>query len=350
MLGKKLSKEATEEELAELAGLLREQSVQPHILELLQEIWEKQPRRPELPLEAKWEKMAVRFDQAVPHQQTGKKRTLAFFLTAAASVLIILALGGWLGWFQLKEPRGVSANSETLSSGAIVMTANGERKKLTLPDGTRVHLNSGSRLTYNENFGNRDREVWLAGEAFFEVEKNPARPFLVNTSRMVVKVLGTVFNVKAYDTQEDIETTVVEGKVEVSLKDGKEKKVVLLPSEKISLKSNRLTSDSTVVYQSAPTVRYAVEAVKSVPSVQMPAETAWIDEKVVFDREPFEIVALKMERWYNVHIHFENEKLKKILMTGDFNNAEIEEALEVLQIMVRFKYTVRGNHIYISAN
>lgn len=352
LLGKKLSNEANEEELAELAGLLRDQSVPPHILELLHEIWRKQPRTVGVPLEAKWERIASRLAAAGSHQPEQdlpdeEKRRRFFPVSLAAAVVAILALTAWLAWF--RPDHTPEATGPIVAQATVVTTPNGERKKITLPDGTRIHLNSGSKLTYTENFGRQDREVKLAGEAFFEVAKDPARPFLVNTNRMVVKVLGTVFNVKAYDTQEDIETTVVEGKVEVSLKDDKEKKVVLLPSEKISLRSNRLAVNSKEIPPPA-SIRYAVEAVKPVPRVQMPAETAWVNEKVVFDNEPFEIVALKMERWYNVHIHFENEKIKKILMTGDFHDEGIEEALNVLQIMVRFQYDMKGDHIYISAN
>lgn len=219
---------------------------------------------------------------------------------------------------------------------------------MVLPDSTTIHLNSGSRLSYNKDFGKGNRQVWLSGEAFFEVTKDAAHPFLVNTDRMTVKVLGTVFNVKAYNTKEDIETTVVEGKVEVSLKEGAEKKVILLPSEKISLKNNSIIKDGVASRTVHPGINYEVKTVQpDIKATGMPEEAAWVKEKVIFTDEPFETVALKMERWYNVHILFKNEKMKSILMNGDFDNVNINEAMHILQMMVGFKYTIRDSDIFI---
>ena len=165
---------------------------------------------------------------------------------------------------------------------------------------------------------------------------------------MVVKVLGTVFNVKAYDTKEDIETTVVEGKVEVSLKESAEKKVILLPNEKISLKNNGLLKASISARAAVSAISYEVKTVPvDIKETGMPEEAAWIKEKMIFTNEPFETVALKMERWYDVHIRFQNQKMKNILMNGDFDNVDIHEAMHILQMMVGFNYTISGNDISI---
>ncbi len=353
LLGKKLSREATAEELVELSQLLEDKMVEPYKLTLLEDAWQKEPAVDKDLLDEKWKKVSGRLygQSEMAYNSISKpgKRGISFSLVrilVAASVAALLVLAVWLRWFgQGEKALHVVMNQV---SDSIIVALNGERKEVVLPDNTTVRLNSGSRLSYNKNFGIGTREVRLSGEAFFKVTKDAAHPFLVNTSRMDVKVLGTVFNVKAYDTKEDIETTVVEGKVEVSLKDGLEKKVILLPSEKISLKNNRMFKEPDISHAAVPGISYEVKTVQpDIRKIGMPEETAWIKEKVIFTNEPFETVALKMERWYDVHIHFKNEKMKSILMNGDFDNVNINEAVHILQMMVGFNYTMSGNDIFI---
>lgn len=353
LLGKKLSNEATAEELSELERLLEDKPVGAYELELLREVWQKKPEINERWLDKEWKKISNRLqeqpeeeDEQVP---TLKRRRMVYSagsLMAAASVAVLLVFTVWLVWPKQGEKVVPAAISQV--KDAVIVALNGERKKVLLPDSTTVHLNSGSRLTYSKDFGKDNRQVWLSGEAFFEVTKDAAHPFLVNTDRMVVKVLGTVFNVKAYDTKEDIETTVVEGKVEVSLKESAEKKVILLPNEKISLKNNGLLKASISTRAAVSAISYEVKTVPAdIKETGMPEEAAWIKEKMIFTNEPFETVALKMERWYDVHIRFQNQKMKNILMNGDFDNVDIHEAMHILQMMVGFNYTISGNDISI---
>lgn len=356
-MGKKLTNEATTEELAELDGLLENKPVGPYDLELLREVWQKKPGMDELLLDKEWQKISSRlhsggdapfvpFRIPAPGMENKKKYISIGRMLAAASVAALVLLTAWLVW--LKQEEKVASAAPNQAKDAVVVALNGERKKVVLPDSTTVHLNSGSRLTYSKDFGKNNRQVWLNGEAFFEVTKDAAHPFLVNTDRMIVKVLGTVFNVKAYDTKEDIETTVVEGKVEVSLTESAEKKVILLPNEKISLKNNRLLKASIPAEAVVPGISYEVKTVPvDIKHTGMPEEAAWVKEKMIFTDEPFETVALKMERWYDVHIRFENEKMKNILMSGDFDSVNINEAIHILQMMVGFNYTISGNDIFI---
>lgn len=346
LLGKKLNNEATEEELTELAQLLEDKTIEPHSLELLHEIWLKKQKGNDSTLNEKWESLASRMklpaeSQAVVMPVEKRRKTSVVIRFAAAAVAAVVITSAYFFSRSPKEIPVVTAVAETKDS--VVTALNGEKKRVILPDSTRVYLNSGSRIVFNKKFLTGNREVQLTGEAFFEVTKDAAHPFLVNTNRMIVRVLGTVFNVKAYNTSEDIETTVVEGKVEVSLKEDTEKKVILLPSEKISLKNNTF-------YQAGKQspLKYEVETVKSIETdkPELP-ETAWVNDKVIFSEETFEMVALKMQRWYNVRMHFENEKMKTILMSGDFDNVNIKEALQILQMLVRFTYEIKGDDIYI---
>ncbi|MBX2920900.1 MAG: FecR family protein [Chitinophagaceae bacterium] len=352
LLGKKLNNEATEEELIELAHLLEQKDIEPHSLELLHEIWLKRQKADDSMLNEKWSSLSSRMTassedhaEVIPVKKRKNILLMKRFVSMAAAVIII-AISVYFFYPKTKATQIIAGVSNILDS--VVSVPYGERRKIVLPDSTSVYLNSGSRLAYGRDFGSGNRNVWLKGEAFFEVTKDAAHPFLVNTDRMIVKVLGTVFNVKAYDTKEDIETTVVEGKVEVSLKEGSEKKVILLPSEKISLKNNGATRETAVAVGAGPGINYEVKTFQhDIDKMSMPEEIAWVKEKVIFTDEPFETVALKMERWYNVRIHFKNEKMKSILMNGDFDNVDIQHALQILQIMVNFKYEITDKEIYI---
>ena len=109
----------------------------------------------------------------------------------------------------------------------------GSRTHLTLPDGTMVWLNAGSRLSYGKNYNTATREVNLTGEAFFDVAHNTQKPFLIHTARIDVQVLGTSFNVKSYPTDRTTEATLIRGSIEVSIKDRPSEKIILRPDEKL---------------------------------------------------------------------------------------------------------------------
>lgn len=357
-MGKKLNHEASDEELVELDQLLAESNVEPFRIKNLQRYWQNKSEIDEQWLDGQWEKVSEQLGfqkNETPTQSfaeiKSRRRVMVFWKMIAAASILMLSFFTikkiWLNSNTATERQEIAAIQ---SPDSVVVALNGERKTVKLPDGTTVRLNSGSKLIFEKEFGSRNREVRLNGEAYFEVIKDADHPFLVNTDRMLVKVLGTVFNVKAYDTQEDIETTVVEGKVEVSLKDGQEKKVILLPQEKISLKSNKVMKETIPISENeaASGIKYEVMTVK-VPDrqIDMQEEVAWIKEKMVFNDEPFETVALRMERWYDVRIHFENEKIKHLFLTGDFESVDIHQALQILQILGKFKYEVSGKDIYI---
>lgn len=348
LLGKKLNNEATDKELSELEELIRRESIQPYILESLQEIWMKKAAEDELYLEERWERTVQKLDvsPASSYEEPAlpRKWYIGRRIAAAAALAGAVLLTAWLGYRNYNSRPLLAANID--SKDSIIVVKNGERKRFVLPDSTKVTLNSGSQIRFNKGFGLENREIWLNGEAFFDVSKDASHPFMVNTNRMTVRVLGTAFNVRSYNTAEDIETTVLEGKVEVSLNESKEKKVILLPNEKISLKNNQLINEQ--LNKPISSIKYEVLTVKPAKDEStMPQEAVWVKEKLAFTDESFDMVALKMERWYNVKFHFANEKLKGLALTGDFDNISIDETMHILQLMVQFNYEMTGNNIYI---
>ncbi|MBC9913606.1 FecR family protein [Chitinophaga varians] len=205
-----------------------------------------------------------------------------------------------------------------------------------LPDGTAVWLNKKSKLTC---YPGDDRTVSLEGEAFFDVAKNPAHPFVIHTERMDITVLGTTFNVKAYKNDVSDETLLVSGAVEITLREQESSKIRLRPNEKIILHTSSSKQHPTTVYE----VKNSVANQDSTLN-----ETLWRENKLVFSHETFEQIAVKMERWYGVNIHIQDPSLKKLLFTAIFENETVDQTLTALQLSAPFHYQINQQDIFIT--
>ena len=181
-----------------------------------------------------------------------------------------------------------------------LLVGRGHEYMLILNDGTRVWMNSKSELSYPVAFGENVRRVRLSGEAYFEVAKDSVRPFIVEVDRgFEVKVLGTHFNIKAYDTDDSYETTLVEGKVQVS--QGNKTKITLEPSEQMVIGKDG---------------RHEVRVVNT------SYYTAWHEGWFYFNDESLEQVLTMIGRWYDVDFVFVKENLKEITVTGKLKRFE----------------------------
>lgn len=283
------------------------------------------------------------------NQHPFKKRRL--LLIATTSVIVLSAL--LFGIYSNNE--GNANASKNKITNSEVTTKKGSRTKVQLPDGTTVWLNSSSKLTYdNQNFGNTIREVSLSGEAYFDVVKNKAKPFIIHTAKMDIKVLGTVFNVKCYPGEKTTETSLIHGSVEVSLKDRQEK-IMMKPNEKLILiNEDKIPSEKTDL---RPGKKNNVDVYKPIielshltmyPTNDEIVETGWVQNKLVFTNESLEDVVLKMQRWYSVTIVIKNDRLKRQLLTGIFEKETIQQALKALQYTTRFNYKTTNDTITIS--
>ena len=181
-----------------------------------------------------------------------------------------------------------------------LLVGRGHEYMLILNDGTRVWMNSKSELSYPVAFGENVRRVRLSGEAYFEVAKDSVRPFIVEVDRgFEVKVLGTHFNIKAYDTDDSYETTLVEGKVQVS--QGNKTKITLEPSEQMVI---------------------GKDGCHEVRVVNTSYYTAWHEGWFYFNDESLEQVLTMIGRWYDVDFVFVKENLKEITVTGKLKRFE----------------------------
>jgi len=266
----------------------------------------------------------------------------------AASVILIFGIG----FLFKKNFLDKSSISEKLQQ---VFVKPGSKSKIILPDGTVVRLNGSSKLSYHKDFNKNVREVDLEGEAYFDVTKDAAHPFIVHTSNIDIKVLGTIFNVKSYDQDQTIETTLLRGSIEVYNKDDPSApKVILKPNEKLVYRKDKeddLASqkneagDSLKEYERDQDISISTLAANKPDSLK--EETSWLYNRLVINGDDFNNLATKFERWYGVKINILSEDLKKYHFNGIFENETIEQALNALQLTVKFHYKINDEVVEI---
>jgi ferric-dicitrate binding protein FerR (iron transport regulator) len=253
------------------------------------------------------------------------------------AAVLLLSLGcGWLwNWANDNLFR-----NERLSAYNEVIVPIGEKSQIVLSDGTHVWINSGSKFKYPVSFGKKNRDVYLSGEAFFDVSHRDNQSFVVNTRDARVKVLGTAFNVKAYPEDAKTQTTVVRGLVSVQdIKHG-DKEVLIRPNQMAVIQK----------YENKISTRPKEDEdhLEVLGNINVEAVTCWKNQLLVFVDEPLEDMAMKMERWFNVQILIEDSTLRKERYNGKFvNNETIYEVLEAIKQTTPIKYSVENNKIYI---
>lgn len=251
------------------------------------------------------------------------------YISIAASVAFIL----FFTW-KFTNKAAVPAVNHT----HIVSTQKGSRLQAKLPDGTTVWLNAGSHLEYDDHYGKVVRNVFLTGEAFFDVTHNKEKPFIIHTTAMDLKVLGTTFNVRAYPEEKRTEAALITGMLEVSFSNQPEKKVVLKPAEKISVSNDKNATDSVWV-ESSITADKPIMSVSSVtyqPGDSSVVETSWTKNKLVFRNKTFEEITMEMSRWYNVNFEVHDKNLLARRFTGTFETETISDALTRLSESYKF--------------
>ena len=210
------------------------------------------------------------------------------------------------------------------ASGLYVetVTPSGEREQFTLSDSTRVVLNSRTNIAYPEQFGKNERRVRLSGEAYFDVSKDK-KPFIIETARFNIRVLGTAFNVKAYEEDETVSVSVNEGRVEVSMSDAT---FTLTRNEKVTLNSR------------------TGEIMKEI-SRNNASSFAWMKGWLYFNHTPIRDVARELERVYGCRIVFDDGQEFNNLISGEHDNKSLESVLQSIQYTTKIKYKKDGNDI-----
>ena len=245
-----------------------------------------------------------------------RKRTKVLrleILKYAAVFILAFIIGGALIYF-------TNTRVETQLAYNEVIVPYGESAEVILPDSTHVWLNSGTRLSYPTSFMGKNRDVKLTGEAFFDVKHNPQRPFHVFTPALTVEVLGTSFNVEAFEKTDIVNVTLVEGKVNIQDENGK-----LL---------TRLAPNENARYDVSRNRIY-------VSQVDTSFYTSWKQGVLMFKDEKLVDIAKRLERWYNVKIVFDEKSVEEIKFSGSIlKNKPIDQILAILKYTSGVDYSI----------
>ena len=278
-----------------------------------------------------WEEMKEDEVSSLQHQQYREEARLLLsrirkpekrfsfipYLRYVAIVAVILSIG-W-GGFRL-----IRSNQEKVLTYTEVHVKNGEHKRIILPDGTSVTLNAGSYLRYPREFITDVRRIEMNGEAFFEVTRDEEKPFLIHTKDADVKVLGTSFNVKAFDMDEQLTVSVQTGKVQVDLP---EAMMRLLPDEQFVMDKTK------------------GEFQKRNEDARL--STVWIKGGLYFNRTPIRTVVNELVRMYNRTIEFAPGAEYDDYIYGEHDNKSLEAVLKSIQYSTDIKYRIENDKIVL---
>ncbi|SEM08204.1 FecR family protein [bacterium A37T11] len=220
-----------------------------------------------------------------------------------------------------KEGKGAETS---LPTSLTLSTPKGGQYQVILEDGTKVWLNAASTLKYPSRFSGNSREVFIEGEAFFEIKEDKTKPFKVISKNQEILVLGTSFNVAAYSDETNERTTLIEGKVRVKTQNLKRKTYnvkLLSPAQQAILNGDSLT----------------------VSRVTVESETAWRNNLFIFHNEPLESIMAKVARWYNVKIIYTYPEAKQLLFWGEVSRATpISSVLKNLEMTGRVHFNIEA--------
>ncbi|HCN82161.1 MAG TPA: hypothetical protein DIT07_00870 [Sphingobacteriaceae bacterium] len=278
------------------------------------------------------DKAAIKYElkNRIDHQIGIRKiRTFKYRILAAASVLLLFVTS--IALYQNLSSPVISTLIEKFTYNEKHMPA-GQHGKIVLEDGSTVFLNGASILRYPTKFSSTLRKVTLVeGEAFFDIKHNVKKPFIVETNGINIRVLGTAFNVRSYDTFDDIKVTVSRGKVAVKAIDpDKSDKLILLSfNEQVTI--NKHSFDLQKSHVDSKTI------------------SEWTEGKFVFDNESLGNIAATLQYARNITVHFAKDDLKAIHCSAHFENADsLEDIIFALSRANGLSYTIKNNEVFLS--
>jgi transmembrane sensor len=356
LAARNLSGEASDHDVKELEKLFVEDDSYRKKYELLKLYWGNKNSVPvdvdkalqKIILQIQNEKNGEISSIAIPGKRSGVIRLLRRFSKVAAILLVCVA-GAYFIYRQVR-PESMAKLVSAEIPLEIRQTAKGGKSTITLSDGTKVFMNADSRLKFPRSFSGSTREVYLSGEAFFNVAHNANSPFIIHADKINIKVLGTAFNVKSYPDDSTSETTLINGMIEVTLEERPDDRIILKPKEKLIV-SNSLTEKTSFEIKKASPEQSAKLSISSLHYISKSdsevVETSWLDNKLVFQNESFINLAAEIGRKYNVNIQFKSDYVKGYRFTGIFEKETIVEALGALQLTEKFNYKMQGTTITI---
>lgn len=332
LVSKKFSGEASLKELQELDSILLSNPDYLKQYKLLSQYWEQQDNPNQVFVEGALQKALLRLNlPANPfYEEAVSKRKRFFLFTGTAAACVAAVAIAFLLFSQLHESKDVPAS---LAGFEKKQNSKGTKSTIQLADGSKVWLNADSKIQYPELFEGNTREVYLNGEAFFDVIKNAKKPFIIHLANGTVRVLGTSFNIRAYDNEKSVETSVATGKV------------AFIPSYKGDARRRDtvfITPNNKVSYT------YSSEKLSILPT--LPADDkAWIEGRLIFKAMSLHDIAIELERNFGKNVVFLDDALKDYILTGSFKNNTLEEVMYYLSKTKGFYYKITNTELLIAA-
>ena len=303
-----------------------------------------------------WKNIYGSIQKKEPETEGKKVFALPAVLKSVAAAAIVALLLGIAGYFVL---RAHYARQHPMTTCEYLVPY-GSKSRMTLPDGSVVWLNAGSKMVINSYYGLRNREINLEGEAHFAVVHGK-KPFRVKTYHLTIEALGTIFNVKAYPEEKTIETTVEEGAVQLSdpysgKSPGKneivrtnQRAIYRMVQTKADIMNRNSKTSPAFSGSTGPELKGKQVAgeITVTKVIATDIYTSWKDEKWFIEREELESLAVKLERRYNVRIQFRDEKLKKYVFSGVLKDETLEQVLEYITLTAPIGYEVQHDRVIL---
>lgn len=349
LIGKKFSSSLTEAEEEELNRLLPQYPEAQYTMEVLQSCWKVRSDADKLQQDDVFQPAE---DANALFQYSIKKRGSRKVDWMGVGMMLLLMLVGFWIYRDLIVPLSEPVTSVAVNHAGSnqIITRFGSRTHVVLPDGSQVWLNAGSVLSYAEDLAQAAvREVNLQGEAYFDIHHDEAHPFVIHTADMDIRDLGTVFNVKAYPNDPVTEATLISGAIEIILKQN-DQHVRLKPREKLVW----YKAKDSIAFHSAfradsiqHALHYVVQEIYPDKKYKLYPETAWLENKLIFENESFAELAREMERRYAVQIHICCEDIANTPLTGSFTDETLQQALDELRLIAHFSYQIKDHEVFI---
>jgi transmembrane sensor len=271
-------------------------------------------------------------------------------ITAAILIGVMLITSLLYSYEKLMQKNTALAITETI----VPM---GSLSEMILSDGSLITLNAGSRVRFDSEFGRKNRNIYLTGEAYFKVKPFTKLPFVVHAGNIEIKALGTEFNVSAYPEDNRVEALLLEGKIAVHTNiKGKQSSVILEPNQRIVYQKDK----NNLVLEKNPKDKTAVpdqntirpeknEVIIKVEQTFNPqALVSWKEENWIINNERLDALAVKLERKYDVQITFTDKSLLNFRFSGTLKNETLEQVLEVIKLTSPVLYEIKGKSVTFS--
>ena len=349
-------KSADADDLKELHLWLQEDKEHQRLFDEYQDVWSalgKSKSSQDYNSDEAWQKLFPEINSEENDEYVLPQKSFNWKKLLQAAVIILMAFAAGVysvQYFSRKE-------KPTIASVTEHSVPYGSRSMVTLPDGTKIWLNAGSKIDYNQNYNIKSREITLVGEAYFDVKTNLKLPFLVHASYINVKVLGTAFNIKAYPEERMVEMTVERGQVylmsrgkQATLNPGQKVIIYKIPGETAREAKLNDSISSVAMDKNPVTIDSESPPLFVQNDVLTELSTSWKDKRWIIEREELGSLAVKIGRRYDVNITFANENMKHYIFSGALENESLDQVLQIIQFTAPIYYTINKKQVLFKEN